>query len=130
MLVGALTVSCSKKEATSVTPIAADAPATASPAAAAAAATQPAPPASGDSRAVDARIAEAQAAMKARDYERAATALAISRATPVSMTAQQLMSINSEKANMVNQLSAAAAAGDPKAKATLEMLRQRALNHQ
>lgn len=129
MLLGALAISCSKKEATPATPNAAttaEAPPVASPAPAA----QLAPPSSQDSPAVDARIAEAQAAMKAKDYEKAATALSISGRTPAGMTGQQLMSLNSAKANMQSQIAAAAAAGDPKAKAAYEMLRQRALNHQ
>src|SRR5450759_31004 len=128
ILPSALPLGCGQKQSTSPasTPAANESPQVTATAPAA----QPVTQVTQDLPTEDARIAEAQAAMKSKDYGRAAAALALPRQTPLPMTGQQLMSINSEKANMVNQLSAAAAAGDPKAKATLEMLRQRALNHQ
>jgi hypothetical protein len=77
----------------------------------------------------DARLAEAQAAMKAKDYERAINTLAIPRQPAAPMTAQQMMDIHNAQISMQNQIAEAAAAGDPKAKAAYEALRQRSLYH-
>lgn len=123
-----LAAGCSNKEQ----PPAATAPSgatisqTANPAQAAAPAAQPTPP----NTAVNAGIAQAQAAMQARQYEQAANTLANLRTNNAPMTGKQLMSLNRAQADLQNQLSAAAAAGDPQAKAAYEMMRQRALYHQ
>ena len=78
---------------------------------------------------VDSRIAEAQAALKAQDYERAAAALAIPPTAPVPMTGQQLMSLNAAKTDLINRLGAAAATGDPKAVAAYRAMQERLFGH-
>lgn len=72
-------------------------------------------------------ISEARAAMKAKDYDKAIAAVSVSPQTSIPMTGQQLMSLNSAKADVQNQLAAAAAAGDAKAKAAYEALRRRSM---
>ena len=64
--------------------------------------------------------------MQSKEYEKVSAALfaPVNRNAPVAMTGQELMSLNDVKATYLNQLSAAAAAGDSKAKAAMEMLRQ------
>lgn len=69
-------------------------------------------------------IAEAKAALQAKNYEKAAAALA---APPQS--ADQVEAYNRAKGALVMQVNAAAAAGDPQAKAVLEKMRQDALYH-
>jgi hypothetical protein len=128
MLLLAATMSCSKKPTaatdtatTAETPPAA--PQAASPAIQAAA--QP----SGDVAAPNTKVVEAQTALKAKDYERAAAALSMDRRAPVAMTGEQLMAHNSAVADLYKQAAAAAAAGDPKAKAVLEKMKQDAMYH-
>ena len=126
-LLAVVSVSCGKKAAAP-----AAAPSTADTATPAPATPQPAPTDTrpiDDASAINARIAAAQAAMKAKDYEQAAAALTISRQAPVPMTGDQLMTYNSAMASLQGQIAAAAAAGDPKAKAVYEAMRQRALEH-
>ncbi len=84
-------------------------------------------PAGENSAAPDAMISEARAAMKAKDYDKAIAAVSVSPQTSIPMTGQQLMSLNSAKADVQNQLAAAAAAGDAKAKAAYEALRRRSM---
>ena len=120
-LLGLAAVSCSKKSESRATSEAAPAP---EPPPAAAAAASPAMQPTQDTAAMDARIAEARAALKAKDYERAAAAITVPARTAVPMTGQQLMSLNSTKADVINQISAAAASGDAKAKAAYEAMRR------
>lgn len=58
--------------------------------------------------------------MKAKDYEKAISAVTLPPRAPIQMTGEQLMSLNSTKAEVINQLAAAAAAGDARAKAAYE----------
>lgn len=88
---------------------------------------KPAPPLAEDTRPVNSRVAEAEAALKAKDYERAAAAVTAPRQADVPITGEELMSLNKAQGEVINQLAAAAAAGDPKAKAAYEKMRQRAL---
>ena len=124
VFLGLLAVGCGKKETTQVTP-----PAPGADTAPTTSATAPSPtgPASENPAAPDAMILEAKAAMKAKDYDKAIAAVSVSPQTTVPMTGQQLMSINSAKADVQNQLAAAAAAGDAKAKAAYEALRRRSM---
>lgn len=128
ILLGFAVAGCSKKEQppAATAPTQAQTPQAASSAQGTAPAAQPAQPTYAT---VDAGIAQARAAMRAKEYDRAANALSNLRTTGVPMTGQQLMSLNKAQADLQNQLGAAAAAGDPKAKAAYEMLRQRALYH-
>lgn len=75
---------------------------------------------------IDARVAAAKAAMQAKDYAKAQSALfvPVNRLAPTPMTGQQLMSLNDAKAAYLNQLTAAAVAGDANAKATLQSIQQ------
>jgi hypothetical protein len=121
-------ISCSKKEAApAVVPSTANTATDPSPATPQPAVMDTRP--IEDASALNARIAAAQAAMKAKDYERAASTLTISHQSPVPMTGDQLMTYNSAMASQQNQIAAAAAAGDPKAKAVYEAMRQRASEH-
>lgn len=99
----------------------------AAPAAAAAGVPAPAPALTTAEQAnIDARVAAAKAAMQTKDYAKAQAALFVpmNRQAPTPMTGQQLMSLNQVKAAYLNQLTAAAAAGDAKAKATLQSIQQ------
>ena len=128
------TMSCSKKQtAATDTAITAETPQTALQAAQPAeqpitAIQAPAQPTK-DMPAPNTSVSEAQTALKAKDYERAAAALSITPRTPVAMTGEQLMSHNKAVADLYSQASAAAAAGDAKAKAVLEKMRKDAMYH-
>ena len=127
-LIAALAVSCSKKEDTAAVPVAPpqDAPVAEQPVAAQAAAPQQveaaaqpiqdAPP--------QVMVSEAQAAIKAKNFERAQAILQSNPRTPVPMTGEQLMARNQAIGDLYKQASAAAAAGDPRAKAVLEKMKR------
>ena len=129
VVLAAAAAGCSKKEQppTTVTPPGTQ---TSQAAGEAQAAAPAAPPAQENYATVDAGLAQAQAAMKAKEYDRAVNTLSSLRTGATPMTGQQLMQVNRAQIDLQNQLSAAAAAGDPRAKAAYEMLRQRALYHQ
>ena len=124
LLLVVLASGCGKKSAPAATASEATPVAVAAPAAAPAA--QAAALSAAEQSNVNARMAAAKAAMQSKDYEKARAALFIpvNRQAPVAMSGQELMSLNATKAAYMNQLFAAAAAGDAKAKATLESLRQ------
>jgi hypothetical protein len=138
ILVGVLAISCSKKAATTPadtvapTNAAADAPPVADAAAdappVANADTQVAPPPAVDASAVgvDSKIAEANAALKAKEFDKALAAFSVPLQSLGPMTGDQLVAYNSAKAAFSQQVIAAAAAGDPKAQAALAILRQNA----
>ena len=115
---------CSKKQQTGVTENA-----TASESTPSASAGAPSVAATPENISPEARVAQAQAAARAKDYERAMNALALPQQPTTSMTGQELMNIHNAQVDLQNQIAAAAAAGDPKAKAALEAMRQRALYH-
>jgi hypothetical protein len=120
----ALTTGCSKK---SDAP-AATAPVTTDATPAPADASQPAsPPANLSS--VNGQIAEANAALQAKDYVRAAEALTITPQSPGPQTSEQVIAFNKLKGAVQSQMIAAAAAGDPQAKAALDKLRLDAMYH-
>jgi hypothetical protein len=75
------------------------------------------------------KVSEAQAAMKARDFERAAAALSASQDSLGTLNADQLAAYNNAKGALAQQIISAAAAGDPAAKAAMEKMRQDALYH-
>jgi hypothetical protein len=120
MLLGVLTAGCSKKSPAPAASAPAPAEATTdtvrAPATAAAAASSPA--------VGNQQLAEAKAAMQAKNYEKAAMVLA-----KPPQTADQAVAYNRAKGALAQQVMAAAAAGDPQAKAVLEKMRQDALYH-
>jgi PBP1b-binding outer membrane lipoprotein LpoB len=75
------------------------------------------------------KVSEAQAAMKARDFERAAAAMSASQDSLGNLNADQLAAYNNAKGALAQQIISAAAAGDPAAKAAMEKMRQDALYH-
>jgi hypothetical protein len=75
------------------------------------------------------KVSEAQAAMKARDFERAAAALSASQDSLGNLNAEQLAAYNNAKGALARQIISAAAGGDPAAKAAMEKMRQDALYH-
>ncbi len=113
--------SCGKKEASAPAPDpVAAAPATAAPAGAA--------PVAPTQTAVlpDARLAESQAALKARDYDKAAAALiAVQRAK---LNDQQAAAAAAQMRQLQSSLAEAVASGDPRAKAAADRLRQSAMS--
>lgn len=114
-----LSVSSCGKKAPATDPVAA-APATAAPAG-----TAPVAP---TQTAVlpDAHLAESQAALNARDYDKAAAALiAVQRAK---LNDQQAAAAAAQMRQLQGSLAAAVASGDPRAKAAADRLRQSAMS--
>ena len=128
LLLAATLAGCGKKEPA---PPAASAPAdsgsAAQPAAGAAAAptaTAPIPAASADTTAA---LAASDAALKAREYDRAALAiLAVQRQKQ--LTEQQAQAAHNQMLRLQSDLANAIASGDPKAKAAAEILRRSSQN--
>ena len=79
---------------------------------------------SANSTAINSQIAEANVAMQTKDYEKARTALSIQP-----QSADQVAAYNRAKGVLEMQVRAAAAAGDPNAKAALEKIQQDYSNH-
>ena len=79
--------------------------------------------------ALNGKVSEAQAAIKAKDYQKATSALSISQNSLSSLTADQLVAYNKAKAALAQSVIGAAAAGDPNAQTAMEKLRQDALYH-
>jgi hypothetical protein len=75
---------------------------------------------------VDPRIAEAQAAMKAQEYERAAAALV--QLQQLQLSEQQAAAARAVMNSFQAQVAAGVASGDPKVKAAAEMLRNSAMS--
>lgn len=87
-------------------------------------AAAPAAPASASDVAPDAQLATVQTAIKARDYEQAATALiALQQAR---LNAQQAEAVAQQMRQFQKGLAQALANGDPRAKAAADRLRQSA----
>jgi len=128
LLLAATLAGCGKKEPA---PPAAAAPAdpgsAAQPAASAVAAptaSAPIPAASADTTAA---LAASDAALKAREYDRAATAiLAVQRQKQ--LTEQQAQAAHNQMVRLQGDLANAIASGDPKAKAAAEILRRSSQN--
>lgn len=72
--------------------------------------------------ATDARLAESQAALKANDYEKAATALISLQQTR--LNEQQAAAMTAQMKQLQGSLAGALASGDPRAKAAAAKLRQ------
>jgi hypothetical protein len=120
-------VSCGKKEVSQAVPP--PEPVAEAPAAVSAPAPSPVPQPNQDNTPMDTRISEAKAAMKAKNYDKAIEAVSIPQRTVMPMTGEQLNLFNNTKADVINQLLAAAAAGDAKAKAAFEELRRRSMQN-
>ena len=70
-------------------------------------------------------LAEAQAAMKAKDYEKAASVMVNLQRQP--LTPEQAQVVRGQMVQFQRDLAAGVASGDPKAKAAAELLRQSAM---
>jgi hypothetical protein len=122
VLITALVNGCGKKEPETVPAPAGETSTTV--------ATQPASqpqagaPAASTQASVNSRLTDAQAAMKAKDYERAvATLLAVqNQRQPLSV--EQAQAVRNQMVQLQQNVAAGVASGDPKAKAAAEMLRQ------
>jgi hypothetical protein len=130
MMVGALTVGCSKKQPSAPpTDTTATTNVTATPVQPLTVAQAVPAQAAVDPSEVGGKIMEAKTAMTTRDYTKAATALSLPQTTIATMSASQIAAYTSAKNALARSVVAAAAAGDPNAKAAMEKLRQDALYH-
>ena len=122
ILLAVLINGCGKQE--SAAPPSENNPANSTPASdqpAAPAANRAAAPASTDAAA---SLAAAQAAMQAKDYERAAAALLAVQQQRQPMTAEQGQALRDQMVLLQQNLAAGVASGDPKAKAAADLLRK------
>jgi hypothetical protein len=69
-------------------------------------------------------VSEVNAALKAKDYQKAAGALSIPQQSALTMTPEQIEAYNNAKRSVAQQVIAAAAAGDPNAKAALAKMQE------
>ncbi len=119
-LMAVTAVSCGKKEAPAPTADAATSTKTT-------AAEQPnvgAPNRATAAPTPDASLATAQAAMQAKDYERAATTLLAVQQQRQPLTAAQGEALRNQMVSLQQALAAGVASGDPKAKAAADLLRK------
>jgi|GEM_PF-2663747 len=122
LLVLALSAGCGKKAAQAPAP---ETPAATAEAVPAAPAGTPAPvqPAPGN-----ASLADAQAAMKAGDFNRAATVLTTLQSPAARLTPEQAAAVQKQMQALQASLVGAAASGDPNAKAAIQRLRQASMH--
>jgi len=128
LIVGLFAQGCGKKQPVATND--APAPTPASPADAAAtdpASPAPAPVAQTAAPVIDpkATVADAEAALKARDYERAAATLLTIQARQ-QLSEQQAQAVHQRMAELQTSLASAVGSGDPKAIAAANLLRQAA----
>src|SRR5258707_540441 len=71
-----------------------------------------------------ARVEDAQAAMNTRDYDKAARILVTLQRPATPLTPEQSQAIDNQMKQLQRSLASAAASGDPKARAAIEILRQ------
>ena len=112
-----LIAGCGKKDATqnpSATGTPTQAPATTAEAPAPSGTAAPAQP--------TVKMTDVQTAIHQKDYEKAAATLLVLQKQPA--TPQEGWAVNAEMQKFQGQLAAAAATGDPKAKAAIELLRR------
>ena len=125
MLLGAIASGCSKEKPPTPT---ADTSAVTN-ATVAVSQVAPSPQAAVDPTEVGGKITEANTALTAKDYTKAATVLSLPQTTIAAMNANQVAAYTSAKNALARSVVAAATAGDPNAKAAMEKLRQDALYH-
>jgi hypothetical protein len=127
MLAAIVSAGCSKKPAAPPAATAVDALPGAQ--------TLTSPPATGETpqnlapSELNGKVAEALAALKAKDFKKAVDALTVSQDALVKLNADQLAAYNNAKSALARQVISAAAAGDPAAQAAMEKMRQDALYH-
>jgi hypothetical protein len=126
-LLAAIIAGCGKKEPAPPAAAAADPGSAAQPAADAVAAPSPRAPIPAASSDTTATLAAADAALKAREYDRAAAAILVVQHQK-QLTEQQAQAAHNQMVRLQRDLAGAIASGDPKAKAAAELLRRSSQN--